>query len=515
MQTSLKTAPALVTQRHHKAPDAWRLRLTVVFHPEWQRVGHFVDLLQWNDRCSMTKPLEIGRLHPIFSDEKPLLEPHVSRSALTITLGPPNPEMLEGVSGAVPSLRLRIPDGAVGLIGPQELSQCVVDPEQILRGVGLRLGHGVVLLLRVIQDPQSTESVPEVPARTPGLVGTSPELTRLRYDVLQAANTAMPALLLGESGAGKEVAAREIHRLSVRASRQMVAVSMAVIPDTLAASELFGCVKGAYTGAEARRGYVRQADGASLFLDEIADAPESVQAQLLRVVQEGEVQVVGGAIQRVDVRFIAATDADLGEGSKFRHALLTRLSGHRIVVPPLRCHLEDVGTQAVAWLIQHPDDIDPRVAFIACASDAQVAAAWARFFFDLLKLSFKGNSRELLQLVNRAASGDQRLITIADRTSRQAAIESSTRAAITPEYLAEVFEAYDFELQATADALGMNRASLRRRVEEHPDLLLIHDISDEDIRRAAARSNDLAELARCLRVSRHALRPRLRQLGLS
>ena len=463
----------------------------------------------------MNKPLEVGRFYPTFSDEKPLLEPHVSRSALTITLGPPNPEMLEGVCGAVPSLRLRIPEGAAGLIGPQELSQWVADPEQLLRGIGLRLGHGVVLLLRVIQDPQSPESVPPVPAQCRGLLGTSPELTRLRYNLLQAANTSMPALLLGESGSGKEVAAHEIHRLSARSAQRMVAVNMAVVPDTLAASELFGCVKGAYTGAESRRGYVREADGGSLFLDEIADAPESVQAQLLRVVQEGEVQVVGGAIQRVNVRFIAATDADLGEGSKFRHALLTRLSGHRIVVPPLRCHLEDVGTQAVAWLIQHPEAIDSRLTFLSCSADIHLAAAWARFFFNLLKSEFKGNSRELLQLVTRAASGDQCLISLRDRVPSEVAPRDEVDTAITPEHLARVFEAHDYELQATANALGMNRASLRRRVAEHPDLVLIHDISDEDIRRVAVDSTDLPDLARRLRVSRHALRPRLRQLGLT
>ena len=515
MQTTLKTAPALITQGHQKASYPWRLRLTVVFHPDWQRVGHFVDVLQWNDRCSMSKPLEVGRFSPAFSDDRPLLEPHVSRSALKITLGPPNPEMLEGVHGAVPSLRLRIPEGASGLIGPQELTQCVADPEQLLRGIGLRLGHGVVLLLRVVQDPDCPESVPQAPAQSSGLVGTSPEMARLRYNVLQAANTAMPALLLGESGSGKEVAAREIHRLSARALQPMVAVNMAVIPDTLAASELFGCVKGAYTGALARLGYMREADGGSLFLDEIADAPESVQAQLLRAVQEGEVQVVGGGIQRVDVRFIAATDADLGEGSKFRHALLTRLSGHRIVVPPLRYRLEDVGTQGVAWLIRNPHAIVSHLTFLNCGSNDLLAAAWARFFFNLLKLTFKGNSRELLQLVTRAASGDQTLIELNDRMPSKIDPQDEAETSITPEHLAEVFAAHDYELQATADALGMNRASLRRRVVEHPDLVLITDISDDEIRRVASDSADLADLARRLKVSRHALRPRLRQLGLT
>ena len=121
----------------------------------------------------------------------------------------------------------------------------------------------------------------------------------------------------------------------------------------------------------------------------------------------------------------------------------------------------------------------------------------------------------MLQLVTRAASGDQHLISLQDRAPSGVASRDEPDTAITPEHLARVFEAHDYELQATANALGMNRASLRRRVADHPDLVLIHDISDEDIRRVAAESTDLPDLARRLRVSRHALRPRLRQLGLT
>ena len=134
---------------------------------------------------------------------------------------------------------------------------------------------------------------------------------------------------------------------------------MAAIPPSLAPSELFGAERGAFTGAQARRGYFREAQGGSLFLDEIADTPEDIQVQLLRALDQGEIQVVGGKTEPIDVRVIAATDGAITETAGFRHALLNRLAGCTIAIPPLRDRLEDIGSQGAHLLANaaadHPD----------------------------------------------------------------------------------------------------------------------------------------------------------------
>ena len=185
------------------------------------------------------------------------------------------------------------------------------------------------------------------------LVGQSPALRRVLEAVTRAAPTNATVLLLGESGVGKELVARTIHRNSPRASQRFVQVNCAAIPEELIESELFGHEKGSFTGAtEKQVGKFEQADRGTIFLDEIGDMSQKTQAKVLRVLQEQEVERLGSAKTiKVDVRVIAATNKDLegaiGRG-EFREDLYFRLNVIPIVVPPLRDRREDIPK-----LVQH------------------------------------------------------------------------------------------------------------------------------------------------------------------
>jgi DNA-binding NtrC family response regulator len=181
----------------------------------------------------------------------------------------------------------------------------------------------------------------------PAMVGGSAAMAAVRRHLERAARTPFPVLLLGESGVGKELAARTIHAASPRRHRRFVAVNAAALPDDLLEAELFGHARGAFTGAVGdRAGVFEEADGGTLFLDEVGDLSPRAQAKLLRVLQDGEVRRLGEAgCRRVDVRVIAATNADLEDAvaaRRFRSDLYYRLAVLCVRIPPLRERRDDI-----------------------------------------------------------------------------------------------------------------------------------------------------------------------------
>jgi len=180
-----------------------------------------------------------------------------------------------------------------------------------------------------------------------GMIGNGPSMTRVFDVVRQVGPTDATVLVLGDSGTGKELIASALHRLSSRSSRRFVAVNCAALTESLIESELFGHIKGAFTGAqESKEGKFEYADGGTIFLDEIGDMPLSTQAKLLRVLENREVVPVGANVARpIDVRIIAATNRDLRERiaqGDFREDLYYRLAVVEIEMPPLRERLEDL-----------------------------------------------------------------------------------------------------------------------------------------------------------------------------
>ena len=190
------------------------------------------------------------------------------------------------------------------------------------------------------------------------VVGTSPRMRELKAQIQQVSQADFPVMILGESGAGKEVVARAIHALSPRRERPFVGQSCLAIPETLIESELFGYEPGAFTGAqESRPGLFEQADTGTLFLDEIGDIPLSFQKRLLRVLQEREVRRLGSveAIS-IDVRIITATNAPIEQLVKdggFRSDLLYRLNTFELRVPPLRQRIDDIPALVEYFLEKH------------------------------------------------------------------------------------------------------------------------------------------------------------------
>ncbi len=192
-------------------------------------------------------------------------------------------------------------------------------------------------------------------AETDGLmIGSSEAMRRTRETLASFAASSLPVLLLGESGTGKDRAARFIHFRSDRAAAPLIVRNLAALPDSLAESELFGCERGAFTDARDRRGCFEAAHGGTLFLDEIADAGASVQAALLRVVEDRQVRKLGAETpKRADCRLIFATNRepeDLASGKPIRQDLLYRICTLSVIMPPLRDRLADIPELARSFL---------------------------------------------------------------------------------------------------------------------------------------------------------------------
>ncbi|MGO4735796.1 sigma-54-dependent transcriptional regulator [Bosea sp. 2KB_26] len=251
-------------------------------------------------------------------------------------------------------------------------------------------------LAEVVRDNERLRGELEGRYSFENLIGTSPPFRRVIEQVTEVCETRATVMLNGESGTGKEVVARAIHFNSPRRNKPFVAINCAAIPETLLESELFGHVKGAFTGALANRvGRFAAADGGTLFLDEIGDMPIAVQAKLLRAVQERSFEPVGGTrSQTVDVRLIAATHRDMRQAvasGEFREDLFYRLNVFPIQLPALRERREDIPILAAHFLATLAEAMGKRVTgFTPAALSAMDGHDWP------------GNIRELHNCVERA-----------------------------------------------------------------------------------------------------------------
>jgi transcriptional regulator with PAS, ATPase and Fis domain len=228
------------------------------------------------------------------------------------------------------------------------------------------------------------------------LLGESPALVELRRDIQAAARTEAKVLVLGETGVGKEVVAQLIHAQSARVGRSFVAVNCSGIPETLLESELFGHVRGSFTGAyRDKPGLVRQADHGTLFLDELGEMSLRMQAVLLRFAETGEIQPIGSdaVTGRTDVRLITATNRDLRkqiETGQFREDLYYRLNVIQIAVPPLRQRADDI-LLLLRYYLQRASEAH-RLPLPELTSDAEQL---------LLRYTWPGNIRELKNMTER------------------------------------------------------------------------------------------------------------------
>jgi two-component system, NtrC family, nitrogen regulation response regulator NtrX len=309
------------------------------------------------------------------------------------------------------------------------------------------------------------------------MVGNSPALQSVRELISKVGPTAARVLITGDNGTGKELVARALHEASPRRDQAFVEVNCAAIPSELIESELFGHMKGSFTGAFAdRAGKFEQADGGTLFLDEVGDMSLSAQAKLLRVLQEGVVTRIGGSKSiEVDVRVLAATNKDLeseiGEG-RFREDLLYRLNVVPIEVPPLRDRLEDVPA-----LVTH---FAERLAAGAGVPGKSFAEDAIR---TLQSRQWPGNIRELRNAVERAlilaagktvtAADIERLLPAGDGTVHAPAAAGGAPTFETfkqeaeKNFLAQQLKQHDWNVSETARALKMPRSNLYKKIERY------------------------------------------------
>lgn len=235
------------------------------------------------------------------------------------------------------------------------------------------------------------------PASGSEIITKSPQITQLLHELDVVAQSDLPLLLLGETGVGKELFARFVHRYSRRSKQPMIQINCAALPESLAESELFGHVRGAFSGAtQDRPGKFEAAQGGTLFLDEVGELPLNIQAKLLRVLQSGEIQRLGSdASHHVDVRIVAATNRHLQEGVRqgsFRADLYHRLSVYPVPIPPLRERREDILLLAGHFLELNRTRLGVRCLRLSAAAEEA-----------LLQYDWPGNVRELEHVISRAA----------------------------------------------------------------------------------------------------------------
>ncbi len=544
--------------RHSKGSDDWELLaetrstsfrgsqrqpqtrvpgLTILCHPDAGRVGEEAAL---QDLVSGGR-VGLSRLEPRFAvpagggESRSLAEVHLSRRPMLLRGDEAGRVVLERGS-----VRTRLTaDGR-----PVEAS-FPFSAADLERGVTLVLSRRIALLLHWLEP---------VPAGGPsyGLVGESGAIRKLRQEIRMVADLDVPVLLRGETGTGKELVAKAIHEAGRRRDESYVALNIGAVPASLAASELFGAARGAFTGADRKKtGFFERAHHGTLFLDEIGETPPELQVLLLRALENHEIQPVGSVETRgVDVRVIAATDADLEAASaegRFRAPLLHRLAGYELKVPSLRARRADVGRLLFHFLRQETArlggelDAEPRAASDMPWPPAELVARLVRY-------DWPGNVRQLRNVARRLAIARQagpnidlepvidellkdspRRATDAPAGTTAPGVSAESVGAKTPrkpaksyrpphevsdDELVAALKANGWRLKPTAADLGVSRGSLYVLIDRCPRIRRASELDRETIEEARERhGGDLDAMAEELEVSRYGLQRRMRELG--
>ena len=365
------------------------------------------------------------------------------------------------------------------------------------------LDKAVELIRRALEESLREANEEQAISETPEILGQAPAMQDVFRAIGRLSQSNVTVLITGESGSGKELVARALHKHSPRASQPFIALNTAAIPKDLLESELFGHERGAFTGAQAtRRGRFEQAEGGTLFLDEIGDMPFDLQTRLLRVLQEGEFTTVGGRQPiRANVRIVAATHRDLRQAiraGQFREDLFYRLNVVPIRLPPLRERLEDIPVLARHFLEKARDSGLPAKSLDQSAIERLRQHRWP------------GNVRELENLMRRlAALYAQEMIT--DEVIAAELLESGIDAeplhgAGSPEPLALAVERHIRQFLA-ASRDGMPMRDIYDQVIAEVERPLIQ------MTLSATRGNQI-KAASMLGLNRNTLRKKIRDLDI-
>lgn len=500
-----------------KSPNNRQLfTITVIYHPDVSRIGE-------QAKCS-DNTLELSRVSPLFSahhtsERRPLSDMYISRTPLTFTK-----------QGKDWHIDAQASTTTLATAKQLDVNSLIVSPTMLNNRCLITLAGRVVLMLH-----QTTAITPNTPDNL-GLVGVSDNLSHVRSLITKSSQLNAPLLIRGESGTGKELIAQALHHVSPRNNKRLINVNLASIANDLVTSELFGSVKGAYTGAVTRDGLFKQADQSSLFLDEIGEAAPEVQVALLRSLESGTIQPVGSEQElKLDVRFIAATDANLEQmidKETFRMPLLQRLSGLTINVAPLRERPEDIGLLLTHFLQQQLADSNQIDKLI---NNQEACYYWAWFFAQCAQLAWPGNVR---QLKNIATQLTMQLIGVNDLSKvdwrallahvEEVVVPTATQDApcaqppkrkprdISDNEVLEVLEKFRWQIKLAAAHLNISRASLYLKMDSNPNIRRASHLSSSEISSSFDQyAGNIDDMVANLRVSKPALRRRLNEIGLA
>lgn len=503
--------------------------LTLLCHPDPSRVGEQALLSELLSGSTT----DLSRSTPHFAPPdggtpRPLADPHLSRRPLRFA-----PFSDGGIR--MDPRAVKHPVRVDHRVCTQPLE---IDAKALDAGVVLVLNPLVAVLLHSLPQPQKR------PPRF-DLIGENHSMLRLRHEIQRLAQLEYPILLRGESGTGKELVARALHLAGPRKDRPCVCLNMGAIPSSVAAAELFGNTKGAFTGAEQRRsGYFQRADGGTLFLDEIGDTPADVQALLLRALETRQIQPLGTSdVISVDVRLISATDIDLEvamELGELRSSLFHRLAGCELELPSLRDRRDDIGRLFFHFLRKEIDSVSA-----AMADAKDLASPFPQITADLVAnlttYRWPGNVRELRNVVRQLVVSNwrkeklqlpdniaRRLLQSSEQPDyasnsvpRSETTQTGTRARRQPEgvserELLEALQKNRWNVHQTAKTLNLARASLYRLMRDSPNVRKASDVSYEELSEALHTcQGSLESMVDRLQVSKRGLQLRMSELGLS
>jgi len=530
--------------------------LTILHHPRLGRVGDRVRLPALSEPGGRVEVSRLGpELHPPGTTAGlPLATSFLSRRPIVLSRMPDGAILIDGSEGGT----YLVVDGVT------VTDRVVATRARVTDGVVLELGRQIVLLLHELSGHEEPSLVDL--GDTHGLVGASDAMRAVREAIGRIGRLPGPVLVRGETGTGKELVARALHDASARRDKAYLAVNMAAVPPTLAASELFGHAKGAFSGAhQANLGMFGRADGGTLFMDEIGDTPLDVQAALLRVLETGEVQQVGAdRVKTVDVRLVAATDADLEsavQAGRFRAPLRYRLASQEVRLPKLAARRDDIGRLLVHLVAE---ELRAQGRAEELWDMTPEGASWipGPLVARLARAQWPGNVRQLKNVARWLASLDHRkqpvmaddpaldnligdggpaasagtgdgeddapLAAFVPPTGAVAGGRVTTRTTqdglkrpkralsdIGADELERLMVLHEYKLGNVADELGISRPALNELVDAHPRLRRAQSLTREEITQALdAAGGDIGKAWQALRVSEKSLKLRMSALGL-
>ena len=508
-----------------------RLTLTIVCHPDGRRIGDVFHA----PAPGPGDEILVSRAEPVFSPRRrsgeplPISNPYVSKS-----------QKLRVRWGADGKVSLVPPEGRrVGVNGAPLNEIRALSLDSVRDGVVIEFSAGVVLLLHL------SEALGVVPD-SHGLVGESDGVQRVRQLIGRVARYPLPVLIRGESGTGKELVANALHAASKVSEGPFVPVNMANLGSGTAVSELFGHVRGAFSGAtKDHPGYFGSAAGGTLFLDEIGDTPTDVQPMLLRVLEGGDYQPVGASASRqARTRILAATDARLEEAIKegrFRAQIFHRLVQYEIDILPLRARRDDVGRLLVHFLREELEEMGKG----SCLDRPDAEASWlpGSVVARLVSCEWSGNVRQLRNVAKQLAihnqgrdqarltDGIERLLSEGSQREAQTAAPDVVREASPPpahvpdprrrpstigrDELRRILRSNRWKIEVTAKQLGMSKTTLYKLMKKY-EIPMAGDKTAAEITAALAQTGGDVDAAAfdVLEVSDRGLLNQMKKLGI-